>query len=468
MRRHGLGLLLVLAVGASGTTSCNSKSLRSGYCNTSADCKGGLTCDSGDGGTFTCMAVDGGRDGSAGGGGVGGAAGTGGAGGAGGATDGGVGGSGGKPFTCDASMQCKDHDAAAPVCEVDAASCVECVKDTDCPDATEPICGADHKCRACTGSADCVGHAGTVCAAGLCVECATKTDCEAPKPACDTAANACVACVGNADCLGATPICNLQLQTCRTCASDSECPADPGVCMTDGHCATPTETIYVQNSTSGATVCSDTTPTAGTAGQPFCSMQPVLLALSSSRDLVIVRGTVSAGTGIFAGQGAPVTSIVGQQSAFIASAASPGFSMQAGSVSIRGVTFSSSASIGISATGGMLHLDTVTVDSCKGGGIFLDGAAFEIDNTTVTNNGPGTHGAITWGGILVSSLPAGGPRNLNLVTIQMNKQIGLTCSNPISGIGVFASANSGTIDVSSTCNVTPCSPLSAICGAPHQ
>jgi hypothetical protein len=233
--------------------------------------------------------------------------------------------------------------------------------------------------------------------------------------------------------------------------------------MTDGHCATPAETIYVQNSLS---ICSDSATTAGTGIQPFCSMQPVPSALSSIRDLVVVRGTVSGGTSIFMGQGASVTSIVGQQSAFIASAASPAFSMQSGSVYIRDITFSSSASIGISATGGTLHLDTVTVDSCKGGGIFLDGAAFEIDKTIVTNNGPGQQGAISWGGILVNSLPVSGPTNLSLVTIQNNKQIGLTCSAPVSGAGVLASGNSGGVDVSSTCKVTPCSPAGTTCGAP--
>jgi hypothetical protein len=106
------------------------------------------------------------------------------------------------------------------------------------------------------------------------------------------------------------------------------------------------------------------------------------------------------------------------------------------------------------------------VDSCKGGGILLDGAAFEIDNTTITNNGPGQQGATPWGGILVNSLPASGPANLDLVTIQNNNQIGLTCSGSISGVGVFASGDSGGVDVSQTCNVALCSPLGPACGAP--
>jgi hypothetical protein len=233
--------------------------------------------------------------------------------------------------------------------------------------------------------------------------------------------------------------------------------------QTDGHCATSTETLYVQNSSS---TCSDTASGAGISTKPFCSMQPVPSALSSNLDLVVVRGTVSGGTSMFAGQGAPVTSIVGQQSAFVASGASPAFSMQSGTVYIRGITLSSSASTGISATGGILHLDKDIVDSCKGGGILLDGASFEIDNTTVTNNGPGQQGATPWGGILVNALPPSGVADLNLVTVENNKQIGLTCVGPISGIGVFATGNNGGVEISPTCNVTPCPTLGTSCGAP--
>ena len=432
----------MVAVAALGlVASCNSKNLKSGYCNTNADCKSpGTTCDTRDGGgSFMCLPTDGGT------GGAGGKS----DGGAGKGGSGGAGGGGGHPFRCDASMQCSERDdGAAPVCELDAASCVGCVSDGDCTtDATKPICGSGHTCEPCVIGAinQCAGHTGkTVClTSGLCAECATNADCKT----------------------ATSPICGSTNQ-CHACQSDSDCTGAPSVCMTDGHCATTTETIYVQNTTTGPTVCSDTAAGAGTSAQPFCSMQPVPAALTSTLDLVVVRGTVFAGTSIFMGQGAPVTSIVGQQSAFIASAASPGFSMQSGSVYIRGIMFSPSASIGISATGGMLHLDTVTVDSCKGGGIFLNGAAFEIDNTTVTNNGPGQQGATTfWGGILVNMLPSSGPAKLNHVTIENNKQIGLTCIDAITGMDVFASGNDGGVQISGTCGISACPDAGATCGA---
>jgi hypothetical protein len=156
---------------------------------------------------------------------------------------------------------------------------------------------------------------------------------------------------------------------------------------------------------------------------------------------------------------------VGQQSAAIGSITSPAFAMQSGSVSIRAMKFSPSASIGISAKGGTLTLDKVTVDSCMGGGILLDGAAFDIENTTVTNNGPGQQ-PVVWGGILVNSLPASGSKLLKLVTIQNNMATGLYCSagDSIQADGVFASANSS-LNVTTACIVTPCSPQSSTCGA---
>lgn len=421
-------LIVVAVVGLA--MSCNSKNLRPGYCKSNADCPRS-TCDTRDGGTFMCAPVDGGMDL--------------------GKTDGSDDVSVDKPFHCDASSQCGSRDGAAPFCAVEAGSCVGCLIDGDCTDTAKPICGADHTCRPCstTTNTECLLHAGkTVCSAGSCVECAASTDCKtaATKPICGT---------GN---------------TCRVCQADSECvskgASDPGVCMsqTDGHCATSGETIYVQNSTSGSAVCSDTAVTAGSSTQPFCSMQPVPGVLSSTHDLVVVRGTVSGGTSVFMGQSAPITSIVGQQNAFIASGASPGLSLQSGTVYVRSVKFSSSGSIGINATGGTLRLDSVLVDSCPTGGILLDGAQFDIENTTVENSGPSSD--LSWGGIRVQDLPAGASNllKMNLVTIVNNKAPGLSCSGAISGTGIFASGNT-TGNVVSACGVAACPAAGIGCGA---
>jgi hypothetical protein len=234
----------------------------------------------------------------------------------------------------------------------------------------------------------------------------------------------------------------------------------------DGHCATDAEAIYVQNT---MPACKTTFVVGGgTVASPYCSMDPVGLALSDAQPLVVVRGTVASGSWTYAkGAGHPVMSVIGQQAGVIASSTSPGFNMTSGLVYLRGIRFTSAASQGISASGGTLVVDTVVVDSCQGGGILLDGAAFNISNTTVTNNGPGTfNGLTTWGGVLVNNPPAAGPTTLNLVTIENNKQTGLSCSAGIQGTGVLVLGNAGGIDVSPTCKITTCSASSSSCGAP--
>ena len=180
---------------------------------------------------------------------------------------------------------------------------------------------------------------------------------------------------------------------------------------------------------------------------------------------MLVRGSVDGGKWNYAGDGGGNLFIVGQQNAAIASGTSPAFAIQSGSVSMRGMRLSSSASVGISAKGGVLTLDHVTVDSSMGGGILLDGAAFDIENTVVTRNGPAQQ-PVVWGGILVNSLPASGPKLLKLVTIQNNMAPGLFCGagNAIQGDGVFASGNAA-LDVATACNVTPCMSAGPDCGA---
>ena len=191
-------------------------------------------------------------------------------------------------------------------------------------------------------------------------------------------------------------------------------------------------------------------------------MPPVQTYLSPTRDLVIVSGTVTAPTWSYNDNvTGGLLSIVGQATAQIASSTSPGFSLQGGSVYIRAVRFSPSASIGIKSTGGSLTLDGVTVDSCMGGGIFLSGTTFDIENTTVMNNGPGAQG--TSGGMNVTTIGAGS--KLNLVTIQNNNQIGITCDGPIAATGVYVMSNTGG-DIAKSCGFSSCSSLATGCGAP--
>lgn len=283
----------------------------------------------------------------------------------------------------------------------------------------------------------------------------------------------CVQCLASSDCNGDStkPICDTTSHTCTACTSDSQCVAklgstgNPGICMSqiDGHCATDAEAIYVQNTMPACKTAF--VVGGGTPASPYCSMDPVGLALTDAQSLVVVRGAVASGSWTYAkGAGHPVMSVIGQQTGVIASSTSPGFNMTSGLVYVRGIKFSSSASLGISATGGTLVLDTVVVDSCQGGGILLDGAAFQISNSTVTRNGPGQKGATTWGGILVNSLPPTGTAQLNLVTVENNTPVGIACSGAIQGTGVLANGNG--VDVATSCNITTCMPASSSCGAP--
>jgi hypothetical protein len=283
----------------------------------------------------------------------------------------------------------------------------------------------------------------------------------------------CVECTKSLECADPTkPICNLSTNTCAPCTTDQDCidktgSSDPGVCMShqDGHCATAAETIYVKDDMSVCvTIFSPGDPGSGTILKPLCSMEPVPMLLSSTRSLVLVRGTATGGTWTFTGQGVAL-SIVGQDSGLVAGGASPGFSIQSGSVYIRDLEISSSGSSGIAATGGTVAIRHVTVDGCKHGGILLDGASFDIEDSTVSNNMAGIFNAITsWGGILINNPPNGGLATLQLLSVQNNGQTGITCSTSIAATGVLASGNGGG-DIIPTCGFSSCGAMSSTCGA---
>jgi len=233
----------------------------------------------------------------------------------------------------------------------------------------------------------------------------------------------------------------------------------------DGRCASTKETIYVQNNGS----CADATgATAGSATVPLCSMQPATSLVSATRDLVVVRGTVSGATGAFA----TTVSIVGQSTGTIAGTVNPALHVSGGTTYARDLKLSTFDSMGLQAdNGSTVKLDHVLVtgnagqtSDAKGGGILLDGAAFQIRDTTVTNNGPGTFSGGLWGGILVNSPPAGGPKTLDHVTVQGNNPTGISCTGAISGTAVSATGNTS-LDVVSACGITSCGAASTSCGA---
>lgn len=332
--------------------------------------------------------------------------------------------------------------------------------------------------------------------------CASSAQCVPPTPAC--VKGSCVECAGSSDCASAMkPICDVNSNTCQPCTSDQQCidksGFEPGVCMShvDGHCATPSETIYVTQSSGCIPLSShlaEGDAQSGTNTNPLCTMEQVPTLLASGlilRDLVVVRGVVGGGDWIYTGQGGvDLLTVVGQNTAAIANGVSPGFviqsgaaylrdleidstvsdglNLQGGTLTIQHVTIGggSSSSIGIDATGGSLKLLNVTVDSCAGGGILLDGASFDIEDTNITNNGPGSQNGMSWGGVLVTSLSESAGALIQLSNIETNNGGGITCFAAVSGKGVFVSNNINTpFQVSTSCGFSSCSTPGSTCGA---
>lgn len=418
---------------------------RAGYCDqTHNDCGNGTHCD-----TSTNMCVQNGSGGSGGSGGIAGMGGLGGIGGIGGSDAGGA--AGGR----DGGV-----DKPAP-CSLDANSC----------GVDKPICGSDGQCRACTNDPDCnviTGRPACLTSgtgAGRCVECTADTHCKSPMaPVCDTATNRCRPCGSDDDCKAFLPgVCTSVLTT----SSDGGPPS--------GRCIAADEAIYVKKTgTCSDTVTAQTdaaTTDAGIQGEqsdrPFCSMNPIRSVLSPKRHVVVVSGEVSGPGWSYNDEAAGPLLIVGK-SATLDGAASPAFQMTAGNVTIRNVSFKTVSGVGIEADGGTLRLDDVKVDHCGGGGILLAGAMFDIRNTTVSNDGPGQTGAVSWGGIYVSTTPPPGSlANLDHVTISIDPPVGIACAGSITGNAVAVSNQSGGVGIQSSCMVNACAPNDAgTCGAP--
>jgi hypothetical protein len=245
--------------------------------------------------------------------------------------------------------------------------------------------------------------------------------------------------------------------------------------MTDGHCATDAEAIYV--GMLGSATCLESN--AGTAQAPVCSLlNGVGLAKTSSKPVVLIRGALSAGSAVIAVT-SPLT-IVGRSGATVtatAAASADAITITSGEITLRNLTIQGTASpatgIGIKASPDSgstvtLHVDTCAVKGNPGGGILLNGANFDIKNTTVTGNGPATFGGATaWGGILISNPPASGSLNLSLVTIQTNDGGGLSCTSAMQGAGVLSTGNNNALlgQIVPACGITACTPASTTCGA---
>ena len=142
-----------------------------------------------------------------------------------------------------------------------------CIGDWDCP-AAKPVCDpGTNTCRACQGSADCVGMALPVCDGlagspnlGACVDCVSDADCMAPDARCNLPTNTCVQCLAAADCGGVMPTCNLVTHTCKQCSTDAECSGATPACEPWGACGQCSSTNKTQCA-SAAKLCDTPTGT---------------------------------------------------------------------------------------------------------------------------------------------------------------------------------------------------------------
>jgi hypothetical protein len=318
-----------------------------------------------------------------------------------------------------------------------------------------------------TANDTCPADAG-VCSAdgGTCVECLTNEHCSARNPN--------------------TPICAAQM--CRACATDDECP-DPNICLPDGHCATPGEVIFVDQ-----TGCS---ADGGTTSTPYCTLTDGVGHLDSSHTVLVARGPLNGplplngGTGKIFVVGKPGAGGPAKIGAGVGTTAA---TVSGGDVSIRDLEVfngGSAASRGIFVTGsttvltltnikvdiGMglgiqadnaafLTMDRCTVTSNDKGGIRLDGTQFHIKNTKVTSNGTGDDNGASWGGFRITNIVTNGTKFLELVSVTNNNNTGISCTAGVNSSGVFASDNAGGVQVSGICSITLCSlDAGTTCGA---
>jgi hypothetical protein len=325
-----------------------------------------------------------------------------------------------------AAGTCSTKNSALPVCEADAGTCVECAGDPDCKTSTTPACDTS---------------------ANKCVECMQSSHCKLTSaPVCDATAKHCVQCLKDSDCSGTTPICTNQ--QCTKCTSDAQCTtklgANPGVCVfhQDGRCATDAEAIYVQNS---ATCVAASGSTAGSAGTPFCLPQDGINAVAAGKRLVVMRGPSSAMLGNWsspAGTTASQLTVVGQNGATIGASGNIQIHISSGDVYIRGLAVTGGYVASLPAiqvdSPSTIRLDRCIIANNLGGGLVVAaGAAFDISNSVFDKNGPGSVGAVSFGGVYLGGAPAAGPARFWYNSVVNNAQVGVACgsaSQPLTGL----------------------------------
>lgn len=303
---------------------------------------------------------------------------------------------------------------------------------------------------------------------------------------CEADAGICVQCLKDADCArnAKTPICDARL--CRACRTDLEC-SGPQICMTDGHCATTGEVMFVEFNANGCPGAN------GSTTNPYCLPNDAVSHVALGKNVIVIRGPVADRMTLNTAAFSPV--VVGKSGASIPATAATAIQVVSDTVLIRdlmvtggtaatskGVVVSGGGAsltlsnvqvmlgtgLGVQAdTGALLTMDRCTVSGNNKGGILVDTANFDIKNSTVNGNGPGDDAGAAWGGMRLKNLVTTAKKSLELVTLMNNNQVGVSCSADIDAMKVSVTGSAGGIEISQSCGFQSCGTPSASCGAPQ-
>lgn len=198
---------------------------------------------------------------------------------------------------------------------------------------------------------------------------------------------------------------------------------------------------------------------------PLCSAQlgaDVAKLMAATKQLLVLKGQLTPGFTASPPSGKPLT-IVGQGATITPSTAGTGIEIISGEVYLRGVNVKGVKQSGSETGTGVivneaatLHMNRCVVENSPGGGIYVNGGAFEIINTVAAGNGPGSLGAVTWGGVYL--VPGSGKmaRFVNN-TIYKNDAGGLTCSAPVAAPGLIAfGTTNAPRDITPSCMAAAC------------
>jgi hypothetical protein len=211
------------------------------------------------------------------------------------------------PLGCDpAANPCTDP--ANPVCDPVTHHCGPAPDGGVPADLSVADAASPDLAPMCTLSSQC-SDVMPICAAGVCGGCNGPSDdaeCQAHKattPRCDATAHICVTCraaTQDTDCTTTQPVCDTGV--CRKCKAHSECTSL--VCKDDGTCATPADTLYVDNKGGGCAAGIHT----GAPNDPFCDIQPAVTALTTQHFIRVIGSLAPYGVVTLAG---PSVTLVG-------------------------------------------------------------------------------------------------------------------------------------------------------------